>query len=659
MSTLAETAEYPGGMRILLPLLALTSWALATSAGAQEEDPRTTELLGLGGYFPFDPPATPADWEVRREQVRRRVLIAAGLWPEPDHHPTSPLVYGRIEREGYTVEHFTFESLPGYRVSGSLYRPSSGEGPFPGVLSPHGHWEEGRFNVISDEEAIAEIEAGRERHLANAKYILQARCAQLARMGCVVLHYDMIGYADNQQLEHGNGFGDLEAELWSMSAFGLQTRNSIHALDALLQLEDVDPQRIAVTGGSGGGTQTFVLGAIDLRPALLFPAVMVSTRMQGGCICENATYLRVDTGNVEISALAAPRPMGQVGADDWTKEILTKGGPELTSLYETLGAADHLQLWCEPTHPHNYNLTTRGRLYGFVNEHFELGLEEPIVEAPIVPIAAQDLSVYSETHPRPSGGIEAIRARMLEVAKRQREALSKLAPDEYARVVRGALQTMLTPRSTEAVHERGEGEERLVHAGGTARFHVTQNATPRMLCADYPNLTLAEALCDEPGVIVTHPFDGTLRNGNRRNYVAYTYGYNLTHIAHRVQDLRVMSDHAGGPVALMGEGREARAALLVAALEPERFTRVALEWKSFDSVTGLEDRDFFPASERMGGAEAFAALIAPTPLTLIGVDEVPELVRKAYRAAGAEDQVRAVAAPHARTLAGWLLGKNE
>ena len=123
---------------------------------------------------------------------------------------------------------------------------------------------------------------------------------------------------------------------------GLQTWNSIRALDFLLSLPDVDPQRIGVTGASGGGTQTFILCAIDDRPAVAFPAVMVSTEMQGGCVCENCSYLRVGTGNVELAGLFAPKPLGMSGANDWTIDIETKGLPELKALYKLYGAEDRV-----------------------------------------------------------------------------------------------------------------------------------------------------------------------------------------------------------------------------------------------------------------------------------------------------------------------------
>src|SRR5439155_13182418 len=159
-------------------------------------------------------------------------------------------------------------------------------------------------------EAKKQIAQGAEKTMAGARYPLQARCAQLARMGCVVFHYDMVGNADSQPIPHRQGFTDAEAELRQQSFMGLQTWNSIRALDFLLSLPDVDPKRIGVTGASGGGTQTFMLCAVDERPAVAFPAVMVSTGMQGGCICENCSYLRQGAGNIDLAALFAPKPLG-------------------------------------------------------------------------------------------------------------------------------------------------------------------------------------------------------------------------------------------------------------------------------------------------------------------------------------------------------------
>ena len=120
---------------------------------------------------------------------------------------------------------------------------------------------------IGEATARKQIAEKAEKTMEGARYPLQARCAQLARMGCVVFHYDMVGYADSKQIGHRAGFTDADAELNLQSFMGLQTWNSIRALDFLLSLPDVDPTRVGVTGASGGGTQTFILCGIDDRPA--------------------------------------------------------------------------------------------------------------------------------------------------------------------------------------------------------------------------------------------------------------------------------------------------------------------------------------------------------------------------------------------------------
>ena len=167
-----------------------------------------------------------------------------------------------------------------------------------------------------------------------------------------------------------------------LSISGLQTWNSIRALDFLESLPDVDSKRIAVTGGSGGGTQTILLGALDDRPIASFPNGMVSSSMQGGCTCENTSLLRVGTGNVEMTALFAPNPQGMTAADDWTRDMLVKGKgfSELQALYSLYGKSKNV-ICPDLTHfKHNYNYVSRAIMYSWLNKHMKLGLPEPVVE---------------------------------------------------------------------------------------------------------------------------------------------------------------------------------------------------------------------------------------------------------------------------------------
>ncbi|MFV1967031.1 MAG: acetylxylan esterase, partial [Pirellulaceae bacterium] len=306
----------------------------------------------------------------RRKELRRQVLVATGLWPMPEKTPLNAVIHGRAERNGFTIDKVYFESVPGHFVTGLLFRPVGKSGRLPGVLCPHGHG--GRLQDHGAKKIRQLLVEGRKRFEDCGRFPKLSRCAQLARMGCVVFIYDMLGYADNvqisRQIAHGFSkqrpdyeraqgwrFYSTQAELRLQSIMGLQTWNATRALDFLCSLPDVDAKRVGVTEGSGGGTQTILLCATDPRPIVAFPRGMVSTAMQGGCTCENCCLLRVGTGNVELTALFAPKPQGMTAANDWTKEMMTKGYPELQKLYAMLGAKNHVLCKSMTHFPHNYN----------------------------------------------------------------------------------------------------------------------------------------------------------------------------------------------------------------------------------------------------------------------------------------------------------------
>ncbi len=387
----------------------------------------------------------------------------------PEKTPLHAVIHGKIDRDEYTIEKVFFESTPGHYVSGNLYRPKGKSGKLPGVLFPHGHWEDARFFDAGEKAAQAAIKSGGEKTEASARYFLQALPAQLARMGCVVFQYDMVGHSDSKMIPHREGFTDAEAELRLQSFMGLQTWNSIRSLDFLLSLPDVDPTRIGVTGASGGGTQTFILCAVDDRPTVAFPAVMVSTEMQGGCVCENASYLRQGTGNVELAALFAPKPLGMTGAHDWTLHVEETGLPSLKALYKLYGAEDRVMAKVFPQFEHNYNQVSREVMYNWFNKYLKLGQPEPVTEKPFEPVVpTRNLSVYDEQHPLPKDAVDASRLRQLltEESDQQIEALlpkDAKGLDEYRRVISTALRVMIhdeLPRSEDVeAKEVGDRQE--------------------------------------------------------------------------------------------------------------------------------------------------------------------------------------------------------
>jgi len=390
----------------------------ALAVGTALPDHRLGPPRTLHGFHPFQPVDSAAAWEARRSEIRGRIAVSTGLWPMPARPALQAVVHGRIDRGEYTIEKVSFESWPGHFVTGNLYRPTGAEtAPRPGVLCPHGHWPGGRFMDAGREAAEQEIAAGAERFVNGGRSPLQARCVALARLGCVAFHYDMLGYADSVQFTTHRpaidaerdgrtpgtwGFGGFAAVAHLQSSFGLQTFNGIRALDFLCSLPDVDPTRIAVTGASGGATQTLMLTALDDRVTAAFPCVMVSTAMQGGCTCENGHLLRIGQGNVDIAAVAAPRPLGLTTAADWTKDFARQGWPDLRRVYQLTGAADAVEAHFDTQFPHNVNAVSRRHLLRFLARHFALDPSRT-EERDFTWSAADELTVWDADHPRPEG----------------------------------------------------------------------------------------------------------------------------------------------------------------------------------------------------------------------------------------------------------------
>ncbi len=308
------------------------------------KDARGAKSRDVNTPYTF-PNYTKAEWNEKAETLRQQIRVANGLLPMHDPTPLNAHISGKIEREDYTVENVYFEAFPGFLTTGNLYRPKGKTGPFPAIVSPHGHWGRGR---------LEDIERGS----------IPARCINFAKQGYVIFAYDMIGYNDSsKQLEHR--YGGAPESLWGLSAMALQLQNGIRAIDFLQSLPDVDKERIGCTGASGGGSQTFILTAIDERIKVSAPVNMISATMQGGCLCENAPNLRLDASNLEIGALMAPRPLLLVSCTgDWTSDTETVEYPAIKSIYTHLDAEDKLH-HVHVDADHNYNKESREAVYAW------------------------------------------------------------------------------------------------------------------------------------------------------------------------------------------------------------------------------------------------------------------------------------------------------
>src|SRR4051794_39077521 len=182
----------------LAVVIVLSSGAAAPAAEQQllrvhepsrpPDDQRLTETHDIDHPVDFKPKyKDKADWERRAEVLRTQILVANGLLPMPQRTPLEPVIHGKVDRGDYTLEKVFFASLPGHYVSGNLYRPAGkSDGKRPAVLCPHGHWANGRLLWNDEKTAKKQVEIGAEKTIEGAKSVLQARCAMLARMGCVV-----------------------------------------------------------------------------------------------------------------------------------------------------------------------------------------------------------------------------------------------------------------------------------------------------------------------------------------------------------------------------------------------------------------------------------------------------------------------------------------
>ncbi|MGO9114364.1 MAG: alpha/beta hydrolase [Thermoguttaceae bacterium] len=667
-------------------------------------DKRLGPLKDLNGYFPFVPFKSKEEWAVRAERIHRQLLVAAGLWPMPAPTLSHAVVHGRVDRDGYTVEKVFLESFPGHFVTGNLYRPKGRSGRLPAVLSPHGHWDNGRFYDAGEEELRKLIAQGAERFEPSGRYPLQARCVELARMGCVVFHYDMVGYADSVQLAHRAGIRPAmntredwgcfspQAEARLQTIMGLQTYNSIRALDWLAGRDDVDPQRIGVTGASGGGTQTFILAAIDPRPAAVFPAVMVSTAMQGGCTCENASYLRMGTGNVEIAALIAPRPLGMTAADDWTKELASKGLPELKVHYRMLGVEDCVMAKSLLQFPHNYNYASRAVMYQFFNKHLKLGLTEPIIEGDFKPLSVAEMSVWDAAHPKPPAGDKYERSLLRWITAQSDRQLAAMIPKDseslrrYRAVVGGAVDiligrgvpgpgavvvkqrqdtdrgtfrliTMLLRHADEGeelptivlqpkswnkqvvIWISREGKQSLLDAEGSPHEPVRRLLAAGMAVVGVDLLGQGEFSIDgKPWAKARLNRSG---DGTWTAYAGYTFGYNYPLFAQRVHDVLSVVSFARNTLSakrvhLVGLGAAGHWVLAARAQAREAIDRAVADTAGFRfaRLTAIDDPDFLPGGAKYLDLPGIAALSAPLPLWLAeGLPTLP-VVSAAYEAAG-------------------------
>jgi dienelactone hydrolase len=338
---------------------------------------------------PIRSPATAEAWEKRLDAVRKGLARSFGRFPEADCE-LEPDLLGTIDRDDYVIERLTFQSRPGVRVTANLYRPEPLKGKCAAVLSVHGHWPWARIDPN-----------------------VQARCIALAKLGYVCLCVDAFGAGERAVVpKKGTYHGALlGASLWpaGVPLLGLQVYDNRRAVDYLLSRPEVDPDRLAITGASGGGNQTMYAGATDPRLKVVVPVCGVG-RLEaylgtGCCVCEvlvgGLTY--ATTG--DLLAMVAPRALLVVNATrDAPQFSVLEAARSVAFARERFRALDaeprlrHLAVEAD----HGYDRTMREALYGWLARWLrDEGDGGPIAEPAIETEDPERLRCYPDAASRP------------------------------------------------------------------------------------------------------------------------------------------------------------------------------------------------------------------------------------------------------------------
>jgi len=626
-----------------------------------DQDARLVAVRHLDLRYELPSYKTAGEWKQRAQGLKLQVQIACGLFPPLPKTPLNPRRIVCYEDEDVVVERVVLETFPRFFLTGNLYRPKKGKPPYPAVLHPHGH-------VPQPEGRLYE----RER----------VRAMAMAKLGFVVFAYDMVGYGDQFQVVHRAPETPHE-HLWAISKGGVQTWNSIRALDFLLSLPEVDKKRVGCCGSSGGGTQTFLLAAVDDRLALAVPTKMVSAHMQGGCICENPPLLRVDTCNPEIVALFAPKPLLLISDDgDWTNETPRYEFPFVQSIYRLLNAEDR----CSNAHfseGHEFAQGSREAYYSWAVRWLKNDgkpLSEPVREPAVQLPDAQRLRVWGDDLPKPQNAVtwdalvDWLKDQANEAVERMRPT-DKKSLKQFQRLMRPALKAALAvsvPTGEQIIVQQGESREvngltlqriwlgrekvgdrvsavQIPSAARKAKEAVLlvseKGAATEVWGGEGETAKLVKELAKRFEVLAIDAFRTGAASGERKTDVQFFATYNRTDDAERVQDILTAWAYLSQRfkrVHLIGVGTAGLWVLLAAAVV-DGDGKVVADAAQFDAGSDDEfvKRLFVPCLRRVGDLRTALALIAPRPLLVHNAH--PNFPKRwaesAYKAADAQQRL--------------------
>lgn len=577
-------------MLALVLALFLQPAATPAPSNAPPPDRRNVEVPDTDTHVVLAEFPTKEAWERHRSRVKQQILTAAGLDPMPEKTPLNPQRFGKLERDGYTIEKVLLETWPGFFLGGNLYVPTT-PGKHPAVVSPHGHWNYGRL----EHQPLASV---------------PLRAANLAKRGHVVFIYDMVGYDDTMQVPHS--FNGRRETLWAFGPLGLQLWDSIRVVDYIASLPEVDPTRIGATGASGGGTQTFLLAAVDDRIAYAAPVNMVSAYMQGGSYCENAPGLRIGISNLDIAAAFAPKPMLLMSATgDWTKNVPKEEYPAIKRIYDVYGASDQLSV-AQVDAPHNYNQTTREAVYRFLDQQaFGRADDGKEKSAPVEKLGDM-LALMGRSLPAHALDYDGVFADWRRVTSAQADATTDLA--QLRTRLRRTLalpETVKATRDAAGVISRGEGDRVaslwspgkgrplvVVHPDGSA----AGNALPEVVAARKARRPVLVLEVFQTGTAVAP------RNRTHNHWLTFNASDDQARVHDIVAAMSTLPAGAAAEVLAVGNARYWAAVAVAAAGGGHTVSFDASALAADDAA--LDKACFIPGIQRVGGMRTVTRLLA-------------------------------------------------
>ena len=290
--------------------------------------------------------ADKAQWEARRDSLRREVRQRLELDAFLDSCVLGKPLLSKVRKhDGYTTQNICIELTPGQHLFGTIYA-STKKGQHALIVCPDGHWP---MRYRKDE---------------------QQRLGTLARMGAVCVDFDLYGWGESER--------EVGAEAHHTSrAHVYQAACGYILLDYMLKnRKDIDPARVGVMGGSGGGTHTVLLSLLDDRVTASAPVVHLASHFDGGCPCESGKPVQLAAGGTcepELAAVMAPKPMLIVSdGGDWTSSVPTLEYPYLQRIYGFYGATDQVRNVHLPKERHDFGKNKRQAVYDFFIDVFHL-----------------------------------------------------------------------------------------------------------------------------------------------------------------------------------------------------------------------------------------------------------------------------------------------